>query len=43
VSYLGSIVVYSRLRASLHLNYSPIFQPDEACNRVNKYYTRENL
>ncbi|XP_023718357.1 3 beta-hydroxysteroid dehydrogenase/Delta 5--_4-isomerase type 2 isoform X2 [Cryptotermes secundus] len=43
VSYLGSIVLYNRLRASLHLNYSPIFPPDESCNRANKYYTREEL
>jgi len=27
VAYLGSIVLYNRLRASLHLNYVPIFQP----------------
>lgn len=43
VSYLGSIVLYNRLRASLHLNYSPIFKPDESCNRANKYYTMEKL
>lgn len=43
VAYLGSIVLYNRLRASLHLNYMPIFQPDETYSRSNKYYTKKKL
>lgn len=41
VSFLGSTVLYNRLRASVHLDYTPIFQPQEACNRANKYYIRK--
>ena len=39
VSFLGSIVLYNRLRASVHLDYTPIFQPQDSCMRANKYYT----
>ena len=40
VSFLGSIVLYNGLRASVHLDYTPIFQPQDSCRRANKYYTR---
>jgi 3beta-hydroxy-delta5-steroid dehydrogenase / steroid delta-isomerase len=39
VAYLGSVILYNRLRASLHLDYTPIFQPDDSYSRANKYYT----
>ena len=41
VSFLGSIVLYSTLRASVHLDYTPIFQPQDSCRRANSYYTRK--
>ncbi|GFG32093.1 hypothetical protein Cfor_06863 [Coptotermes formosanus] len=40
VSFLGSTVLYNRLRAAVHLDYTPIFQPQESYSRANKYYTR---
>jgi len=40
VSFLGSVVLYNRLRASVHLDYTPIFQPEDSFRRANKYYTR---
>lgn len=43
VAYLGSIVLYSRLRASLHLDYTPVFPSDESHSRANKYYIKEKL
>ena len=43
VSYLGSLVSYSRLRAALHLDYSPIYQTAQ-CYKVSKqYYSNLNL
>ena len=43
VSYLGSLVLYSRLRAALHLNYSPIYKPEECYNRSKQFYSRNNV
>ncbi|XP_069703833.1 3 beta-hydroxysteroid dehydrogenase/Delta 5--_4-isomerase type 1 isoform X2 [Periplaneta americana] len=43
VSYLGSIILYNRLRASIHLDYVPFYKSDESYTRAKKYYTREKL
>ncbi|PSN41461.1 3 beta-hydroxysteroid dehydrogenase/Delta 5--_4-isomerase type 3 [Blattella germanica] len=39
VSYLGSLIMYSRLRADLHLDYFSIFQPEECYAISAKYYS----
>ncbi|KAJ9583899.1 hypothetical protein L9F63_021756, partial [Diploptera punctata] len=42
VSFLGSLILYNRLRAALHLDYSPIYQPEECYNRSKQFYSRHN-
>ncbi|XP_075217878.1 3 beta-hydroxysteroid dehydrogenase/Delta 5--_4-isomerase type 1 [Lycorma delicatula] len=43
VTFLGSILLYSRLRASIHLNYSPIYTYKESEMKSVQFYTSERL
>lgn len=38
ISYLGSIVYFSRLRASIHMDYSPVYNEDESIKMSSKFY-----
>ncbi|XP_022185867.2 3 beta-hydroxysteroid dehydrogenase type 7-like [Nilaparvata lugens] len=42
-SYVASILHYSRLRASLYLNYSPKYSTESSMEQSNKYYTSEKV
>lgn len=41
VTFLGSIVLYNRLRADTHLQYAPVYQYQTVKSRTIKYYTEE--
>uniref|UniRef100_A0A1B6E4D6 3-beta hydroxysteroid dehydrogenase/isomerase domain-containing protein n=1 Tax=Clastoptera arizonana TaxID=38151 RepID=A0A1B6E4D6_9HEMI len=43
VAYLSSLILYNGLRASIHLNYEPIYKTDVAYKRASKYYSERNL
>ncbi|XP_024941880.1 3 beta-hydroxysteroid dehydrogenase/Delta 5--_4-isomerase type 1 isoform X4 [Cephus cinctus] len=38
ISYLGSVILYNRIRASIYMDYSPIFSADEAFLASSIYY-----
>ncbi|XP_025602903.2 3 beta-hydroxysteroid dehydrogenase/Delta 5--_4-isomerase type 4 [Athalia rosae] len=40
VAYLGSIILHNRSRASIHINYSPIFGREAALNLSSGYYSK---
>jgi hypothetical protein len=40
MSYLGSFIYFSRLRASLHMKYEPLYNEQQATDLSLKYYTR---
>lgn len=41
VTFLGSIILYNRLRADTHLQYAPVYQYQSVKSRTMKYYTEE--
>ncbi|XP_046679723.1 3 beta-hydroxysteroid dehydrogenase type 7 [Homalodisca vitripennis] len=41
ITFLGSIVLYNRLRADLHLHYAPVYGHQAAHLRALKYYSEE--
>lgn len=40
ISFLGSIILYSRLRAALHLKYAPRYSETEAISKTKSYFTQ---
>ncbi|XP_063975948.1 3 beta-hydroxysteroid dehydrogenase/Delta 5--_4-isomerase type 1 [Diachasmimorpha longicaudata] len=40
IAYVGSVFLYDRSRASIHLDYTPIYSPDDSINLSKKYYQR---
>ncbi|XP_015114386.1 3 beta-hydroxysteroid dehydrogenase/Delta 5--_4-isomerase type 1 [Diachasma alloeum] len=38
IAYVGSVFLYDRSRASIHLDYSPIYSPDDSMELSRKYY-----
>ncbi|KAH8298635.1 hypothetical protein KR018_004498 [Drosophila ironensis] len=39
-SYTSSMVMYNRLRASIHMDYMPLFDPDTSAERSAKWYAK---
>ncbi|XP_017081138.1 3 beta-hydroxysteroid dehydrogenase/Delta 5--_4-isomerase [Drosophila eugracilis] len=39
-SYTSSMLMYNRLRASIHMDYMPLFDPDTSAERSAKWYAR---
>ncbi|KAI8041344.1 hypothetical protein M5D96_005602 [Drosophila gunungcola] len=39
-SYTSSMLMYNRLRASIHMDYMPLYDPDESAERSAKWYAR---
>lgn len=42
VAYFSSIIMYNRLRASIHLHYTPIYKHDVARKISAKFYSESN-
>lgn len=40
VAYAGSIIMYSRLRASIHLDYEPIFNEEKSITNSANWYEK---
>ncbi|XP_043276606.1 3 beta-hydroxysteroid dehydrogenase/Delta 5--_4-isomerase type 4 [Venturia canescens] len=40
VAYMGSLILYDRTRASIHLNYDPYYSADESLTRASNYYCK---
>lgn len=40
VAYMGSLILYDRTRASIHLDYDPYYSGDEALSRASNYYCK---
>jgi hypothetical protein len=40
ISFLGSISLFSRLRAALHLKYAPLYSKTEAISNTKSYFTQ---
>lgn len=38
VSFMNSVILYNRLRAAVHLKYTPIYKYEIAKNSASKYY-----
>ncbi|KAH8234795.1 hypothetical protein KR032_003211 [Drosophila birchii] len=39
-SYTSSMLMYNRLRASIHMDYMPLFDPDASAERSAKWYAK---
>lgn len=39
-SYTSSMLMYNRLRASIHMDYMPLYDPDVSAERSAKWYAK---
>lgn len=43
ISYMGSVLLFSRLRASIAMDYDPVYTMSESITKSLDYYTRQRL